>query len=134
MFEQVGRGCYQCIITSKGEIVPRPLGHGIHGERPTEVAHMDLLYMGQGLSNNKYLLIIKENLSSFIWMWPTENTTAASAAEALCVSIGVFRATQWLVSDQSSQLKYRLISELMKELQTKHQFTTAYSPLANGSV
>ena len=90
--------------------------------------------MGQGLSNNKYLVIIRDDLSSYIWLWPTEDTTTASAAEVLCVWIGVFGAMHWLVSDQGSHFKNRLISEFSDELQTKHHLMTAYSPCANGSV
>jgi len=132
--EQVVRGCYHCIVTRSGEVVPRPLGHALHGERPNEVLHMDFLFMGSGIEGKNYLLIMRDDLSSYIWLWPTEDCTAASAAEALCVWIGVFGAMTWLISDQGSHFKNNLIKELVSELRTKHHFTTAYSPWANGSV
>jgi len=128
------RGCYHCIITRTGKVVPRPLGHAIHGARPNEVVHMDFLYMGQGQDGKKYVLILRDDLSSYIWLWPTEDTTAASAAEELCVWIGVFGAMVWLVSDQGSHFKNALINSLTQEIRAKHHFTTAYSPWANGSV
>jgi len=40
----------------------------------------------------------------------------------------------WLVSDQGSHFKNSLIKELVDELRSKHHFTTAYSPWANGTV
>jgi len=96
--------------------------------------HMDFLFMGSGIEGKNYLLIMRDDLSSYIWLWPTEDCTAASAAEALCVWIGVFGAMTWLISDQGSHFKNNLIKELVSELRTKHHFTTAYSPWANGSV
>ena len=132
--EQLVRGCFHCIVTRTGEVVPRPLGTAIHGDRPNEVLHMDFLFMGAGTGGQKYVLILKDDLSHYIWLWPTADVTAASAAEALCVWIGVFGAMDWLVSDQGSHFKNTLIRELTDEVRTNHHFTTAYSPWANGSV
>ena len=119
------RGCYHCIVTLTGEVVPRPLGHAIHSDRPNEVVHMDFFNMGQGLSNKKYLLILCDDLSSYVWLWPTEDTTAAGAAEALCVWIGVFGCMEWMVSDEGSHFKNSLIKSLIDQLRTKHHFTTS---------
>lgn len=132
--EKLVRGCYHCITTRTGEVVPRPLGHAIHGEHANEVVHIDVLYMGQGVDGKKYVLIIRDDLSPYIWIWPTSDTTAESAAEALCVWVGVFGGMEWLVSDQGSHFKNELIRNLTEELRAKHHFTTAYSPWANGSV
>lgn len=90
--------------------------------------------MGQGVDEKKYVFIIRDHLSSFIWLWPTADTTGASAADALCSWIGSYGAMIWLVSYQGSHFKNQLISELTKEIRKKHHFSTAYSPWANGSL
>jgi len=59
--EEMVRKCYHCIVTPTGEIVPRPLGHALHGERPNEVVHMDFLFMGNGLEGKEYLLILRDD-------------------------------------------------------------------------
>lgn len=126
--------CLHCMITRTGKLIPRPLAHAIHGQKPNEVIHMDFLYMGPSTEQKRYLLIIRDDHSSFVWLWPTESCTSAEAASALIHWIGSFGAVQWLISDQGSHFKNTLINELSKELRINHHFTTAYSPWANGTV
>lgn len=128
------QGCLHCIMTRTGEVVPRPLGHALHGDRPNEVLHMDYLYMGASTGQQEYLLVIRDDLSSYVWLWPTESATSEAAADALTTWIAVFGTMDWIVSDQGSHFKNRLIKELTEELMVKQHFTTAYSPWANGSV
>ena len=121
-------------MTRSGKIVPRPLGHALHDEHPNEVVHIHFLHMGQGTDDNKYVLLIKDDLSSYIWIWPTAETTAECASDALCTWMGSFGCMEWLVSDRGSQFKNELMKSLTDELRIRHHFTTAYSPWANGSV
>lgn len=41
--ELLVKGCLHCIISRVGDIVPRPLAHALHAERPNEVVHTDFL-------------------------------------------------------------------------------------------
>lgn len=59
------QSCIHCIITRTGEVVPRPLGPALHEKKPNEVVHIDFLYMGPGLDNLKYVLVVKDDLSGF---------------------------------------------------------------------
>lgn len=95
---------------------------------------MDFLYMGQVVDGKKYVLIIRDDLSSYIWLWSTEEATAESDAEALCTWVGSFGFMEWLVSDQGSHFNKTLVGELVNELRSQHHFTTAYSPWSNGSL
>ena len=126
--------CYHCLLTRSGSVMPRPLGRALHGKKPNEVIHIDYLYMGSGIESKKYILIIRDDLSSYTWLWSADSPTAANAAEALCVWIGAFGSFTWLVSDQGAHFKNTLMNELTSELRINHHFTTAYCPWANGSV
>ena len=128
------RGCLRCMMTRAGEVIPRPLGSALHGSKPNEVIHMDFLFMGPGRDEKKYILIIRDDLSSYIWLWPTAACTSEAAADALCVWLGVLGNMVWLVTDQGSHFKNRLLAALISEIKVHHHFTTAYSPWANGSV
>ena len=132
--EELVRSCLHCIVTRAGEIVPRPLGLALHGIRPNEVVHMDFLYMGAGKEGKRYILLIRDDHSSYVWLWPTEAANADTAADALCVWLGVFGGMEWLVSDQGSHFKNQVIQKLTDETRINHHFTTAYCPWANGSV
>ena len=128
------RHCLHCIITRSGDVIPRPLAQALHGEKPNEVIHMDFLYMGPSTDQKRYLLLIRDDHSSFVWLWPTEACTSEEAGSALIHWVGSFGGIQWLVSDQGSHFKNRLILELSSELRIKHHFTTAYSPWPNGTI
>lgn len=128
------RGCLHCLMTRGGDVVPRPLGTALHGTKTNEVVHMDFLYMGPGRDGNKYVLILRDDLSSFVWLWSAPACTAEVAADALSTWCGSFGSMTWLVSDQGSHFKNELVEHLTAEMKTKHHFTTAYSPWANGSV
>lgn len=132
--ESFVHGCLHCIMTRTGEVVPRPPGHPLHRERPNEVLHIDYLYMGASSGQLSYLLVTRDDLSSYVWLWPTEAATSAAAADALATWIAVFGGMEWMVSDQGAHFKNQLIKDLTDELKVNHHFTTAYSPWANGSV
>lgn len=50
--------CLQCIATRTGEVVPRPYRHSLHGARPKEALHVDVLSMGASSTQMSYVLII----------------------------------------------------------------------------
>lgn len=77
------RGGHHCIVTRTVEIMRRPLSHAIHGDRPNQVVHLEFLYMGLWLTNKKYLIILRDDLLSHVWLWLPEFTTTAIAAEAV---------------------------------------------------
>lgn len=127
-------GCLDCLMKRTGEVVPRPYGHGLHGDAPNEVVHMDYLYMGKSNSDLLYLLLIRDDLSSYVWLWPTTEATSTAAAVAVTTWIAVFGPMKWIVTDQGSHFKNRPMKDLTEELKVDHHLTTAYSPWANGSV
>lgn len=103
MYEDVRelvKTCYHCLVSRAGGVIPRPLGHALHGKNPNEVIHMDFLYLGKGVEDKKYDLVIRDDLSSYTWLWAAEAATSGVAAQALCVWIGAFGTFEWLDSDQ----------------------------------
>ena len=128
------RGCLHCLVSRSGEIIPRPYGHGLHGRYPNEVIHVDYLYMGSSVSQKSYCLLIRDDLSSYIWLWPTEAATAEHAADALSMWSSVFGPSKWLVTDQGRHFCNTLIHNLTQDLKIDHHFTTAYCPWSNGSI
>ena len=85
--------CLHCMDSKAGEKIPRPLGETGHGRRPGEVLHFDHLYVGDsgplgkgGLDEGdvfKYILVVMDDLSNFVWLEPTESCAAASTAKHL---------------------------------------------------
>lgn len=123
-----------CIVTRDEEIIPRPLGTALHGSRPNEVLHCDYLFMGPSHAGDRYVLIVRDDLSSHCSFWPTTSPTADSATEALATWTAAFGAFDWIVTDQGTHFVNNLLKGLIEELRSKHHTTTAYCPWANGSV
>lgn len=73
-----------CVVSRTGEKIPRPIGKALHGSTPNEVVHMDFLFMGKAATSDmKYVLIIRDDLSSYIWLRPSVAATSDCATEAL---------------------------------------------------
>ena len=128
------RNCLLCLFSKSGDMIPRPLGQALHGTRPNEVLHLDYLYMGASFGSERYLLIIRDDLSGYVWLWPTASASSEDAADALASWISAFGAMEWIVSDRGSHFKNSLIRHLVESMHINHHFTTAYCPWANGTV
>lgn len=90
--------------------------------------------MGKGVDGKKYVLILRDDLSGYIWLWPTEDANAEAAVDALSTWVGIFGSMTWILSDQGSHFKKQLMEGLVKYFRSQHHLITAYSPWANGSV
>ena len=95
---------------------------------------MDYLYMGSSNDNYQYVLILRDDLYSYVWLWPSEKATSDTAEQAISRWVACFETMVWCVSDQGSYFKIQLLASLQKEFKVKNHYTTAYYPWVNGSV
>jgi RNase H-like domain found in reverse transcriptase/Integrase core domain/Reverse transcriptase (RNA-dependent DNA polymerase)/Chromo (CHRromatin Organisation MOdifier) domain len=128
------KGCLHCLSTTGGSREPRPLGEAIHATRPNEVIHFDFLYLGPSSSEMKYVLVIKDDLSGYVWLVPSSKADANTTTEALIQWFSNFGIAGVWVSDQGSHFKNVVLENVSHALRVKHHFTVAYSPWANGTV
>ena len=130
--------CLHCMDSKAGEKIPRPQGGTVHGRRPGEVLHFEYLYVGDNgpLGKNildegdgfQDILVIMDDLSSFVWLEPTESCTAASTEKLMlrwCKTLGV--PAIW-VNDTSSTFKNRVMKTLKEALRVEHRFAGENSP------
>ena len=135
--------CLHCVDSRAGEVVPRPYGATVHGTAPGDVVHFDFLYVGAsgpegdtGLPDEhgfRYVLVIMDDLSNYVWLEPAESCTAEVAATHLlawCKTLGVPRV--W-VSDTATHFKNRVLAQLSDALRIEHRFAVAYTPWSNGA-
>lgn len=106
----------------------------LHGSKFNGVIHFDYLYMGTGVENLKYILVIRDDLSSYLWFCPTEAANEEKTASELARWIRVFTVMRYWISDQASYFKNQVMKHLADEHRVKHNFTVAYSPWVNGTV
>eukprot|EP00171_Calliarthron_tuberculosum_P021396 IDg21396t1 len=108
------KSCIHCLSTQPGKTIPRPLGHALHCEKPNEVLHFDFCYMMPGVKDMRYVLILKDDFSGYVWLLPTMDTDAETAAEALLNWFASFGVVYQWISDRGSHFKNRIM-RLLKE-------------------
>jgi hypothetical protein len=124
--------CLHCQWSSqKNE--SRPLRSQIHGTRLNQVIHFDFLYLGL-TESVAYVLIIKEDISGYIWLIPCEEPTADVVVDALTNWFSTFGVAEVWVSDQGSHFRNQVMDRLRQTLNVKHRFTQPYCAWSNGTV
>jgi Integrase zinc binding domain len=78
------QNCLHCVATIPGDKVPRPLGTQLHATKPNEILHFDFLHFGLSRDGKyQYLLLLKDNLSGYLWLVTCRTTDAAATVDAL---------------------------------------------------
>eukprot|EP00918_Siedleckia_nematoides_P063626 GHVU01138476.1.p1 GENE.GHVU01138476.1~~GHVU01138476.1.p1 ORF type:complete len:634 (-),score=41.93 GHVU01138476.1:43-1881(-) len=128
------RECLHCLRGSTNSMIPRPLGETLTAQWPNEVLHIDFLQLDVAVDGWKYLLIMKDDFSSFSWIRPSTTVDAETASRYLrdwCLS---YSPPLWLVSDGGSHFKNKVVSQLTTVHHIRHHITIASCPWANGTV
>ena len=66
---------------------------------PGEVKHIDLRCMGSGVQRYSYALLVKDDFSSFVFIYPSKLPASESAAEAITMWISAFEEIYLLIFD-----------------------------------
>ena len=77
------QGFIHCIISCSEKNIPRPLIHALHGLFPEDVVRTDYLYMGDSVEGKNYVLVTRDDLLSYVWLWPMQAATSECAVDAL---------------------------------------------------
>jgi transposase InsO family protein len=117
-----------------GEMVPRPLGSALHAEQPNELIHFDWLSLPESGDGLKHVLVVKDDMSGFVRLFPSTTADAAATAAALMDWFTTTGTVTTWVSDGGSHFKNEVLEKIRKMVGAHHHVTTAYSPWANGSV
>jgi hypothetical protein len=72
------------VATIPGDKVPRPLGTQLYVTKPNEILDLDILYIGLSKDGKyQYLLLLKDDLSGYLWHVPCRTADAAATVDAL---------------------------------------------------
>lgn len=82
----------------------------------------------------KYILVIKDDMSSFVWLCSTSAVNGDFGAELFFKLVSMFGTMNWLVTDQRSHFQNYVHEEMTRKFRSKKHFTTAYSAWSNGTV
>jgi transposase InsO family protein len=128
------RACIHCLSTVGGGKIPRPYGPSVHGTSPNDLLQFDYIEIGPGHKGEKYVLMLRDDHSSYAWFFPFAETSAENAAIALIDWCAAFGVPQGLMSDGPTHFRNETLRLLAKGLKTPHHFTLPYSPWSNGAI
>jgi hypothetical protein len=111
----------------------RPLRSQIHGTRINQVIHFDFLFVGLTDSSN-YILIIKEDITGYVWLIHCDEPTAQVVANALEDWFSIFGVAEVWISDQGSHFRNQVLDRIREKLRVKHRFTHPYCAWSNGTI
>ena len=80
------------------------------------------------------IVVIIDNFSRFVDLYPISNTSAEATADALVKFTGRFGTPVQFTTDSGSNFKSKIIEGLTKRLGVNHHLTKAYSKQQNGLV
>ena len=132
--EQFVNSCLHCCCSASGKMIPRPLGHSLHADKPNELIHFDFCYMSPTESNLTYVLVIKDDHSGYVWLLPASETTAEFVAQSLISWFAAFGTVRQWISDRGTHFKNEVVRQLKEKTNSMHHFTLAYCPWTNGTV
>ena len=72
--------------------IPRPLSATFHGLAPNDVMHFYCSYMGPSTDELEYVLLLKDDFSSYFWLVRCERACAVEKAKAISACIRTFTA------------------------------------------
>ncbi|KAH9184644.1 hypothetical protein AeNC1_013379, partial [Aphanomyces euteiches] len=126
--------CLLCKHVRGGKQIQRPWRKEYMAKRRNECLHWDFLYMGESFGNEKYLLVVKDELSHYCELIPCATPTTFVAATALLDWYKRFGAADVWQSDRGSHFVNKVLKELEPRLKFKQLITPVYAPWLNGTI
>jgi len=125
--------CVKCQLSKGYPVKSTPL-RGIETQEPGELLHLDLIGpLPKSKEGHTYVLVILDNFSRFVVLRPLYQKTAAEVTVALLEYIGIFGVPGRIHTDNGTEFRNSLNSNLCKVLGIKRSFTTPYRPQSNGA-
>lgn len=88
------------------------MGEALHTSKPNEVLHFDFLYMGMAKTADQYILLMKDDLSGYIWLHLTAASNATEAVEILMLGLSTFCIVHTWFSYQGDYFKNEVMPGL----------------------
>lgn len=110
--------CFHCLVSDSGERIQRPLGHSMHAEKPNELIHFDFCFMEKSKRHPQYVLVVKDDLSSYCWLYVCDNADSNTVVEALINWFATSGVSWKWIYDQGTYFKNQVMIDLCKKLHT----------------
>lgn len=131
---QFVKACLPCEADKGGHVSPRKLGEIKRAVRPAQYVSWDWLYIGPSLQSAKWILVIKDDFSNFVQMFPADIPNSLDSADALMNWMSSFGVMEKVFSDKGSHFKNQAMTRLAKLMKIDLHFHASYVHYSNGAV
>lgn len=125
--------CQKLRITAVDNSVAE--NHVIESYEPFQEISLDsIVALPEDSESNSCILVVIDNFTKFIELFPMPDLSAVSAAKALLSIIGRYGMVQFIRSDRGGQFVSEIFQALVKFVGSSQILTIGYRPQANGIV
>jgi len=129
----------KCPICQKVKTQPVPVIakdlRFLHGSSPMRKLAADSIGpLPEDADGNKYILVIIDEFSKYVTLFPTKNVTAVEYAMSLVKHVAIFGVMEKVKTDRGTQFTAKVCEQLARLLCYDHDYILPYYPQANGIV
>lgn len=106
--------CVHCLSTLGGDRFPHPFGPVVHGDRPNSLLQFDYLELGPGDNGDKYVLMLRDYHSNYVWMFTFAGNMTENAAHTIIDWCSAFGIPIGLMSDGPTHFRNETIRLVTK--------------------
>lgn len=130
------RMCLDCLIHKRPAGKKPGLLHPIPtGQRPFQVIHVDHLGPFEtSTKSNRYLLVVADNLTKYIHLYPCRSTDTAGVIRNMIKFCNDRGMPERIISDRGSCFPANAFQEFCRSRGIKHTLNSTRHPQANGQV
>lgn len=131
------QSCHTCQLTGKPnqKISPAPLRPIPALDQPFDYLIMDCVGpLPSAKSGSQYLLTLMCQATRYPAAFPLRSITTKAVLKALSQFISVFGIPRVIQTDQGSNFRSKLFSQVLQQLQVKHNQASAYHPQSQGAL
>ena len=127
------QGCPTCQEKDRGLKYQAPMGSMPEPLGAWHTVAVDVLGpLPQTRSGKKYVVVITDYLTKYVLAVATKDQTAETTATVLMEKFLEYGLPERLITDNGSNFRSKLVSELCRLLKISHIFTTPYHPQFDG--
>lgn len=139
LFEKCAKvisNCVPCILASRKSGKQEGLYNPIDkGKGPLETYHVDHLGpMPSSAKGYKYILVIVDAFTKFVWLYPVKDTSTAATLNKLEAQQDVFGAPRRIISDRGTAFTSNAFREYCEAKNIDHVLIATGVPRGNGQV
>ena len=129
------RECIACQLRKAYQRKPRvPIQEYDPSTHPMCRIHIDLTELSESASGMKYILVMKDDLTKYVWLQALKTKNADAVGECLFRLLTDFGFPSKIVSDQGGEFTASAVNELLGYLKIAKVTTSPYNPRSDGLV